>query len=87
MKSDRGINATIMLTTASTTLARARGGQASSWGANNSRVLDDTDIHVCLLPPNSTQPMDLVNKPAEGKFENWCADQIVEQLGEGIEGM
>ena len=41
-----------------------------------------------LLLPNSTdvlQPMDLtVNKPAKecikGKFENWYADQIMEQL-------
>ena len=52
------------------------------------KLLEENDIHVCLLPPNSTdvlQPMDLtVNKPAKecikGKFENWYADQIMEQL-------
>ena len=57
------------------------------------QLLDANDIHVCLLPPNTTdllQPMDLtVNKPAKEfikkKFEQWYADQIIQQLDEDSE--
>ena len=52
------------------------------------QLLDSNNIHVCLLPPNTTdllQPMDLtVNKPGKEfikkKFENWYADKVIEQL-------
>ncbi len=51
-------------------------------------LLDENNIHVCLLPPNTTdrlQPMDVsVNKPAKDflrrKFEEWFTEEIVKQL-------
>jgi hypothetical protein len=51
-------------------------------------LLEANDIHVCLLPPNTTdvlQPMDIsVNKPAKDylkrKFEEWYSDKVTEQL-------
>ena len=51
-------------------------------------ILEKYNIHVCLLPPNTTdrlQPMDLsVNKPAKDflkrKFEDWYSTQIQKQL-------
>jgi len=51
-------------------------------------LLEENDIHVSLLPPNTTdrlQPMDIsVNKPAKDflkrKFQEWYADQVTEQL-------
>ena len=57
-------------------------------------LLEDNDIHVCLLPPNTTdrlQPLDVsVNKPAKDflrrQFENWYTAQIMKQLdGKDIE--
>ena len=57
-------------------------------------LLEENDIHVCLLPPNTTdvlQPMDIsVNKPAKdflkGKFQEWYSTQVMEQLeGQDIE--
>ena len=50
--------------------------------------LESNNIHVCLLPPNTTdqlQPMDLsVNKPAKDFlkrcFEDWYAEQVTAQL-------
>ena len=57
-------------------------------------LLEEHDIHVCLLPPNTTdvlQPMDIsVNKPAKdflrGKFQEWYSNQVMEQLeGQDIE--
>ena len=57
-------------------------------------LLEDNDIHVCLLPPNTTdrlQPMDVsVNKPAKDilkrQFEEWYSEQIIKQLeGRDIE--
>ena len=54
-------------------------------------LLESNDIHVCLLPPNTTdqlQPMDLsVNKPAKNFlkrcFEDWYAEQVTAQLDGG----
>ena len=51
-------------------------------------LLDENNIHVCLLPPNTSdllQPMDLsVNKPAKeflrGKFQEWYSNKITKQL-------
>lgn len=51
-------------------------------------LLDSHNIHVCLLPPNTTdhlQPMDIsVNKPAKDflkrEFEQWYAEQVTRQL-------
>ena len=51
-------------------------------------LLEHHNIHVCLLPPNTTdllQPMDIsVNKPAKNfiknKFQEWYSDQIMKQL-------
>ena len=56
-------------------------------------LLEVHNIHVCLLPPNTTdllQPMDLsVNKPAKDflkqRFEEWYAHQVMSQL-DGNEG-
>lgn len=57
-------------------------------------LLEENDIHVCLLPPNTTdrlQPMDIsVNKLAKDilkrRFEEWYAEQITKQLeGKDIE--
>ena len=55
-------------------------------------LLEDHDIHVCLLPPNTTdslQPMDVsVNKPAKDflrrKFQEWYSEQVMKQM-EGME--
>lgn len=55
--------------------------------------LEENNIHTCLLPPNTTdelQPMDLsVNKSAKDflkdKFQEWYAEQIMEQLGEELD--
>ena len=51
-------------------------------------LLEENDIQVCLLPPNTTdrlQPLDVsVNKPAKDflqrKFEEWFTDEIIKQL-------
>ena len=51
-------------------------------------LLESNNIHVCLLPPNTTnqlQPMDFsVNKPAKDFlkrcFEDWYAEQVTSQL-------
>ncbi len=57
-------------------------------------LLEEHDIHVCLLPPNTTdrlQPLNIsVNKAAKdflkGKFQEWYSDRIMEQLdGQDIE--
>ena len=49
--------------------------------------LEENDIHVCLLPANTTdrlQPMDIsVNKPA--KDFDWYSNQISQQLEDGTE--
>ena len=60
-------------------------GQITSAVTN---LLEENNIHVCLLPPNTTdllQPMDLsVNKPAKDFlkrcFEEWYAEQVTKQL-------
>ena len=51
-------------------------------------LLEAHSIHVCLLPPNTTdllQPMDIaVNKPAKDflkrKFEHWYSHEVTKQL-------
>ena len=51
-------------------------------------LLEEKDIHVVLLPPNTTdslQPMDLsVNKPAKDflkrRFEEWYSGEVMKQL-------
>ena len=51
-------------------------------------LLDCNNVHVCLLPPNTTdvlQPMDIaVNKPAKDfirrKFEQWYSEEVMKQL-------
>ena len=51
-------------------------------------LLDDNDIHICLLPPNTTdrlQPLHIsVNKPAKDflkrKFDEWYTEQVMKQL-------
>jgi len=51
-------------------------------------LLDTNNIHVCLLPPNTTdrlQPMDIaVNKPAKDylkrRFDEWYSEQVLKQL-------
>lgn len=57
-------------------------------------LLEDHNIHVCLLPTNTTdvlQPMDVsVNKPAKDflreKFQEWYSNQVMKQLeGRDIE--
>ena len=52
-----------------------------------SSLLDQYNIHVCLLPPNTTdrlQPMDVsVNKPAKDhlkkQFNEWYTQQVLAQ--------
>ena len=60
------------------------------------RILEAHDIHVCLLPPNTTdllQPIDVaVNKPAKDflkrKFEAWYSDKVTKQLqGKDVESV
>jgi len=56
--------------------------------ANISKLLEDNNLHVCLLPPNTTdllQLMDLaVNKPAKSflknEFSEWYSKEILQQL-------
>ena len=57
-------------------------------------LLEEHNIHVCLLPANTTnllQPMDIsVNTPAKDflkrKFQEWYSNQVMEQLeGQDIE--
>lgn len=56
--------------------------------ASVNALLDSHKIHVCLLPPNTSdllQPMDIsVNKPAKDfikrEFEQWYAEQVMQQL-------
>ena len=51
-------------------------------------LLDAHNIHVCLLPANTTnrlQPMDIsVNKPANNllkrQFDQWYSEQVLAQL-------
>ena len=51
-------------------------------------LLEAHNIHVCLLPPNTTdllQPLDIaVNKPAKDflkrKFEEWYSNEVTKQL-------
>ena len=53
-------------------------------------LLELNNIHVCLLPPNTTdklQPMDIsVNKPAKDflkrRFEDWYSQKVSEQLSD-----
>ena len=46
-------------------------------------LLDENDIHVCLLPPNTTdrlQPLDVsVNKPAKDFLRQKCEEWFTEQ--------
>ena len=54
------------------------------------RLLEQNHIHVCLLPPNTTdllQPLDAsVNKPAKDflrqKFREWYSEKLIEQVRE-----
>ena len=53
----------------------------------NTNLLEQNNIHVCLLPPNTTdllQPMDIsVNKPAKEylkRFEQWYSGEVTNQL-------
>ena len=56
--------------------------------ASVNSLLDRHIIHVCSLPPNTTdllQPMDIsINKPAKDflkrEFEQWYAEQVMRQL-------
>lgn len=57
-------------------------------------LLETNNIHVCLLPPNTTdllQPMDVsVNKPAKdflkSRFQDWYSEQLAKQFeGRDIE--
>lgn len=59
-------------------------------------LLEANDIHVCLLPPNTTdilQPMDIsVNKPPKDflkrKFEAWDSEEVTKQLqGKDVESV
>ena len=53
-------------------------------------LLEENNIHVCLLPPNTTdrlQPLDVaVNKPAKEfyrqKFQEWYSRQVSQQIEE-----
>ena len=52
-------------------------------------LLDANNIHICILPPNTTnllQPMDIsVNKPAnqfiKKQLEQWYCEEVLKQLG------
>jgi hypothetical protein len=52
------------------------------------QLLDDHNVHVCTLPPNTTdllQPMDIsVNKPAKdylrAHFDEWYSQEVMKQL-------
>ena len=52
------------------------------------RLLEENNIHVCLLPPNTTdllQPLDIaVNKPTKDylkrRFEDWYSSEVTKQL-------
>ena len=54
-------------------------------------MLEKSNIHTCLPPPNTTdklQPLDIsVNKPAKEflrlKFQEWYAEQVAEQIMSG----
>ena len=54
------------------------------------RILEENNIHVCLLPPNTTdllQPMDIsVNKPAKeflrNEFQQWYSEQVQKRIEE-----
>ena len=58
-----------------------------------SALLEENNIHVCPLPPNTTdklQPMDLtVNKPAKDflreKFQEWHFNEIRQQLDPSVD--
>ena len=48
-------------------------------------LLEKSNIHTCLPPPNTTDPLDIsVNKPAKEflrlKFQEWYAEQVAEQI-------
>lgn len=53
-------------------------------------ILEENNIHVCLLPPNTTdtlQPMDIsVNKPAKeflkNEFHLWYSEQVLQRIEE-----
>ena len=58
-----------------------------------SNLLEENNIHLCLLPPNTTdrlQPLDVaVNKPAKEfyrhKFQEWYSKEVSQQIDE-LEG-
>ena len=59
-------------------------------------LLEDNNIHVCLIPPNTTdllQPLDIsINKPAKEflkrKFEQWYSERVLEQVeGQDIDNV
>ena len=46
-------------------------------------LLDMHDIHVCLLPPNTTdrlQPMDIAEDYLKAQFAQWYSDKVLKQL-------
>ena len=53
-------------------------------------ILEENNVHVCLLPPNTTdllQPMDIsVNKPAKEflrkEFQQWYSEKVQERIEE-----
>ena len=60
-----------------------------------SSLLDNNNIHFCLLPPNTTdrlQPLDIsVNKPAKDhltrQFIQWYSEQVLAQLEEEVSNL
>ena len=60
-----------------------------------SSLLDNNNIHFCLLPPNTTdrlQPLDIsVNKPAKDhlrrEFIQWYSEQVLAQLEEEVSNL